>query len=356
MLSARTNHRCTGFLITIAATLNLLYAGSFNAYAGQRPRPLQPASSLPPSSIRELPDQKHEIARDLGDLAAVNEELQKASIAAPVDYVNVKLSVSDIQTLARRLIRRLFLGNSQSVTRAASSLTPPAQIAETLRGLNDAVRAVLSNSTIQNQTGAIQIESFDQNHAQLERIVQLSSELLEFPALKAVDKLPKSNPLHDRINRKITSVELGIQCDAWSVAKLVEPLSRVAGTNTLKIEDVKVQAISHKFARDQLIDVGDCVDAIAYEKVVAAQSKYVATIGSFVSYEVQGRIFAYRATYKIGLTKNGEIVKRYDLPVTFYFVDESGEGEFDVYDKPALSSFVPEWVMKLAASARKPKA
>ena len=96
------------------------------------------------------------------------------------------------------------------------------------------------------------------------------------------------------------------------------------------------------------MSIDDCVDGATYEKGIADKVQYVAIVKDFVSYEVKGKVFAYRVSYQIGFTRNGQLAKRYDQTVSFFYVDEAGDGGFELLTGPLAYGLVPDWAKELA--------
>jgi len=45
---------------------------------------------------------------------------------------------------------------------------------------------------------------------------------------------------------------------------------------------------------------------------------------------------------------NGQIEKRFNPPVSFYYVDEAGDGDFELLRTPVELGLVPDWAKALA--------
>ena len=63
---------------------------------------------------------------------------------------------------------------------------------------------------------------------------------------------------------------------------------------------------------------------------------------------MKGKVFAYQVGYEIGLTKGGQVAKRISRSVWFYYVDESGNGTFELLRRPLQTGLVPDWVKELS--------
>jgi hypothetical protein len=69
--------------------------------------------------------------------------------------------------------------------------------------------------------------------------------------------------------------------------------------------------------------------------------------------EASGKIFAYQVTYLLAETNEGQIVKSYPQPLSFYYVDATGEGDFGLFNGPMPLGLVPEWVRDLVNARKK---
>lgn len=190
--------------------------------------------------------------------------------------------------------------------------------------------------------------------ADLEKIVSRSADLEELAARMATSGGgPKggkparaSRTVRSRLEPK-TSIQLTLECDAWSVSELLDKPSEVKEHGTVNL-DVKVQKKDHRLAEELISPIEDCVDGEADEEATANNMQYVAIVKDFTSYEVKGKVFAYQVGYEIGLTKRGQVAKRISRPMWFYYVDESGDGTFELLRRPLQTGLVPDWVKELA--------
>ncbi len=64
--------------------------------------------------------------------------------------------------------------------------------------------------------------------------------------------------------------------------------------------------------------------------------------------EVKGRVFACPVPYKIGFSKNGKVGKSFNQIVSFYYLDEVGDGAFELLTRPVAFGLVPDWAKDLA--------
>ena len=61
----------------------------------------------------------------------------------------------------------------------------------------------------------------------------------------------------------------------------------------------------------------------------------------------RGRVFAYRVTYEIGFTRNARVAQRFNQPVSSYYVDEAGDGSFELLKGPVGLGLLPDWAREL---------
>lgn len=123
--------------------------------------------------------------------------------------------------------------------------------------------------------------------------------------------------------------------------------SEVKGHGSVDI-GIAAQTKSHRLARELVLPIEDCVDGEADEEATANDLQYVAIARDFTSYEVKGKVFAFQIGYEIGLAKGGQVVKRLRFPVWFYYVDEAGDGTFELLRSSNSTGLVPDWVRELS--------
>jgi hypothetical protein len=116
------------------------------------------------------------------------------------------------------------------------------------------------------------------------------------------------------------------------------------------IDGVEVQLKSYKLEDEQIVFVESCDRKPNEEPTVedAYWGRYAGVVREFTSYEVQGRVFAYRFTYYVVQAKNGYITTRAGAAVDFYYLDENGNGTFEQYLGAMPLRFLPDWVIARA--------
>ena len=175
-------------------------------------------------------------------------------------------------------------------------------------------------------------------------IVQKAAEILAVNSGKDVTKETR------RIKSRLipsTSIQLSLECSAWSMSDLLKRPSQIKSHGSVYI-GAKVKTNRHRLDEKLLLPIDDCVDSETYEKAITDKAQYVAIVTDFTSYEVKGRVFAYRVTYEIGFTRNARVAIRFPDLITFYYVDDAGDGSFELLQGPVSSGLLPDWAAELA--------
>jgi hypothetical protein len=313
--------------------------------------------SLPPSTVMELKPTIDEIVKDLEQIRVFGEELEKTA-AKPLapDYESIWIGATDIRTLAMRVNRILFVPDGDVAlngdpTEVISSIGMQDAILEFARGLKE----FLKNPAIK-PPGKVDARAFDQARLQLDQVIRQANRLIRNAGALSDNPLLKEGksrsgallPSRIKIARRLF-FEVGIDCGSWTADKFTKSASVVKGRDSVSLDGVKVLVRHHKLLEEQVVPIDDCVDPIAHEDAVARHASFVALINAFNSYEVSGKVFAYQVTYQIAMTR-GVDRTRFRNPVSFYYVDDSGRGEFELYRRPQPPQFLPEWIKALPKS------
>lgn len=316
-------------------------------FPSMRPNP----TGLPPSSVVELKSSLVEMKENVRLLEVINQELQGAlSSAGGPDYPTVITDARDINKLAIRIMRNLTLRPAES--RPASETQSPSVSVEELKAsiaaLDGTVRTLL-NDTMPAQPRTVDAGQLGKAGGNLEIMVRLSAVVRkEAEALANVAGKSGKSSAHTKTRLKpSTSMQLSIECNAWSMADLLKRSAQTKGHEKINV-GVEAQSRRHQLAETDILSIDDCVDGATYEKGIADNVQYVAMVTDFTSYEVKGRVFAYRVPYKIGFSKNGKVEKSFNQIVSFYYVDEAGDGAFELLTRPIAFGLVPDWAKELA--------
>lgn len=309
------------------------------------------AQSLPPSSVVEIKSSLAELRDNVALMQAINDDLQKAvaSNASP-DYALVAANAIDMRRLAIRVMRNLAW--TRNAAQASPENLPPGVSSEKLKAaivaLDITVQEFLKDPVLTHprtvdagelSTAGPNLETVMSRSG----IVQREAEMLAINSGKAETKAPR---IKSRLASS-TSIQLTLECGAWSMSDLLKRPSQIKGHDSVDI-GTHVETRRHKLVEQLLLPIDDCVDGESYERAITDKVQYVAIVTDFTSYEVKERVFAYRVTYEIGFTRNGQVAKRYRQPVSFYYVDEAGDGSFDLLKGPLSFGLLPDWAAELA--------
>jgi hypothetical protein len=306
------------------------------------------SSGPPSSSVSELTSSLAELKTNVQLLQVINDELQHA-VTLPnwPDYELVATDASDIKKLAIRLMRNFSLAQGDletaEIPKAAASTD---QLRAAILALDESIKVFL-NDPVVNRSRTVDAGELVNVGANLEKTVSNSSAVMMQVAYLAGRAGKSTVRIKSRL-KPHKSMQLTIECQAWSVSELLKRPAAMKGQGTIEL-GIRIQTRRHKLAQPMILPVNDCVDGESYEKARADNIQYVAIVTDFVSFEVKGKIFAYQVDYEIGFTQQGAIAKRFQQPLSFYYVDDSGDGDFELLKGPVATGLVPEWARDLAA-------
>ncbi len=326
--------------------------------SGNSPWPAKPglmAPGLPPSSVIEIQPSLAALKENVELMATIDGELLGVIAAPSPDYATIVTDASDIRRLAVRLLRNLALPRSvkQAAPENVASPISAEHLDASVFALNAAIKSFLDNPVL-TQPRTVDAKLLSDAGADLETIVDRSAsvqkraEVLVAFADKGKGKSSRASALVRSRLKPRNSIQLTLECDAWSsISELLARPAEVKGQGSVNV-GINAQAKSHRLTQQLVLPIEDCVDGDADESARASDMRYVAIVKNFTSYEVKGKIFAYQVGCEIGLTKNGQIIKRLAQPVWFYYVDEGGDGTFDLFRGAMRYGFVPDWAKELA--------
>jgi hypothetical protein len=110
------------------------------------------------------------------------------------------------------------------------------------------------------------------------------------------------------------------------------------------IDGVEVQRKFYKLADEQIVFLGACDPNETKVVIENRHYGYAGAVRDFTSYAVNGRVFAYRFTYYVVMTKNGFITTRAGAAGDIYYIDQTGNGSFDRYRGAMPLRFLPDWL------------
>jgi hypothetical protein len=322
---------------------------------GESPWPSKPGMVTPkmPSSAIEIKSSMADLKVNIDLIRTIDEELLGIMGSPSPSYATIATDASDIRRLAVRLLRNLALPRAQTQSQDPGATASAEQLNDSINSLDSAVQSFL-RSPVLTQPHIVDAELLSDAGADLEKIVTRSSNVQERAVRMATsgDDARRGKParanatVRSRLKPK-TSIQLTLECDAWSVTELLAKPSEIKGQGSVNV-GIDVQTKNHRLAEQLILPIEDCVDGEADEDATAKSMQYVVIARDFTSYEIKRKVFAYRVIYEIGLTKNGQIAKRLPLPVWFYYVDEAGDGTFELLRSSTRTGFLPDWVRDLA--------
>jgi len=115
-----------------------------------------------------------------------------------------------------------------------------------------------------------------------------------------------------------------IACHELKRLPFVDQESEAKELESLGIDGIEVHRKSYKLADEQIVFLGAC-DPKEEKPVVEDEyyGRYASVVRDFISYDVNGRVFAYRFTCYVVMTKNGFITTRAGAAGDVYACKES---------------------------------
>ena len=143
-------------------------------------------------------------------------------------------------------------------------------------------------------------------------------------------------------------IQRTVERSGWTIPVFADQVSEVKNGKPEIIEGVEVQVKVHKLKGEQLVYVESCNPKVD-KKLIANNKRRDFVVRGFKTYEIKGRVFAYDVAYYVLRAENGYIVERYGAAVSVHYVDEDGNGTFELRCRSMTLKSLPEWVKSLAA-------
>ena|SRR5436190_13592851 len=146
-------------------------------------------------------------------------------------------------------------------------------------------------------------------------------------------------------NKPLNTFE--IPCSGVKSLPFANEKSTFKELDPLVIDGVEVHRKAYELADEQIVFLkpceGDKVQPVLEDKY---EGRLAGVARGFISYETQGRAFAYRFTHFFVTTKNGFITARAGAAGDIYYIDEFGEGTFQRKRGKTPLEPLPDWVKK----------
>jgi hypothetical protein len=311
---------------------------------------------MPRSSVIEITSSLAELNENARILQSFDAHLLKSAGGSSASTLEeIYIDASDIRRIAVRLLWGLSLPRPMKHTTAES--TGPdlliAQVNASIAELDAAIKVFIDSPVLHN-SGTIDPGSLSKAGADLEAIYSRSARLQQLAELLINNQRAKRgkpavsmSDLKSKLKPKVL-LQLTIDCDSWSMDALLNKPAESKSEGSIRIGKIEAKTRRHKLAQPLVVPIESCVDAEADEKATDEGLQYVAVVKEFTSYEVTKRAFAYQVNYEIALARDRIIQKHFPQPLTFYYVDETGEGGFELLKRPLPLGLVPDWAAELA--------
>lgn len=291
---------------------------------------------------------------------------------------DLKKNLDELQTLAARLQETIISGqtpNRPALSTQAAALHRLARCMQSTSGLRgvyadepqpghrkgdvgqlasaigESIKKLMNNPVIR-RSNIIDAELVAKAGLELQIIVSLSAELRKLAETReasaaTTETTAMPTPVKTVSRKRPPNLQLTLDCNVWTADRFSRQPAKVKTDRAVKIEGVEIEVKHHSLLERQLIDLEDCMPCAFDEKAIAAGERYSALLKDFYSYESRGRAFAYHVLYEIVRTKDGKIVSHLVQPVSLHYVDEGGQGEFELVAEGRPLTRLPEWVKDL---------
>jgi hypothetical protein len=140
--------------------------------------------------------------------------------------------------------------------------------------------------------------------------------------------------------------EFHIECRGWKTLAFAREKSETKDLEQMGIDGFEVRATSHKLKDEQIVYLESCDPPEKRKPIIEDPywGRYAGVARNFISYEVNGKVFAYRFTYYAVMTKNRQITTRAGAAGDVYYIDEDGDGTFERYLGEMPLRFLPDWL------------
>jgi len=151
---------------------------------------------------------------------------------------------------------------------------------------------------------------------------------------------PKRHPQYD------------IGCKEWSLLPFATQESETKELESIGIDGIEVQVKSHMLSEEQILFFERCDPQEQSKPVMeeAQMGRRGGVVREFKTYEVNGRIIAYRFTCYVVMAKDGYVTERAGAAGDIYYISEDGGGSFDRYQGAMPLRFLPVWVKAMASA------
>ena len=134
----------------------------------------------------------------------------------------------------------------------------------------------------------------------------------------------------------------------WKTPVFADQASEVKAGKPEVIDGAEAQVKFHQLADEQLVHVEGC-KAKDGERAVDKSKWPDLVVRDFKTYEAGGRVFAYYVVYYIVKAKGGYITERFGAAYPVHYVDEDGDGTFELRCRSMKLENLPGWVKTISS-------
>lgn len=133
-----------------------------------------------------------------------------------------------------------------------------------------------------------------------------------------------------------------VERSGWRKPVFIIGVRAVKLSRAQEMEGVKVQVKKHELTEEQLVRVKGCEFKPGMSDGVNGRTFVVR---DFLTYQARGRVFAYSVDYYVVSAHDGVITERYLAATRRNYVDENGDGKFEMRCGSGLMfGKLPRWI------------
>jgi hypothetical protein len=132
-----------------------------------------------------------------------------------------------------------------------------------------------------------------------------------------------------------------VERSGWTVPIFCDVESKSLPSMTKIIDGIEVQVRKHELAEEQLVKIEDCSPAYRAQDFA---------IKDYFSYLANGHTFAYQLAFDFVYVEEGVITTRAAASLGRFYVDEDGDGTFEMRCNEKELYKLPKWLKSTVAS------
>lgn len=306
------------------------------------PKTRRYSRGFPPATVTKTPPMtRAQLQQILDELEDLRIGLVSGS-SSSMNYESVARHASEVHCRARRLKVNLEL-NARPREPANQTVVGNRPVEELIKVLGQNIQRLMTNPVLR-QTNVIDAELMAQASKDLDLLIKDSKQLKQLALAslgnsadnRAAAKTPKT------AKSRSPYLQLTTSCSLFTPGLFLKRASTVRKSSSEIIDGVRVFVKRHKPTAEEPVSLEECWAPNC--SVTEYEDKHALIVKDFYSFEVAGKIFAYAAVYQVARVKDGKLRERFNQTLLLYFVDEEGEGVFELLESGLPLNEVPGWV------------